>query len=66
MGFKPINAAEKNLHEQLNGLFEIRRQFLKTSTDRQQVQTDGNKAYRKFVRDFRASLKVKRGKATKV
>jgi hypothetical protein len=58
--------AELKLKARMDELFRIRRQYLKADTDRKAVVKAGSKCFETFKREFRASLKPKRGRAGKV
>ncbi len=55
--------AELKLKARMDELFRIRRQYLKVDADRNAVVKAGSKCFETFKREFRASLKPKRGQA---
>lgn len=55
--------AELKLKARIDELFKIRRQYLKVDADRTAVVKAGKRCFETFKREFRSSLKPKRGKA---
>jgi hypothetical protein len=54
---------EQSLKAKLNELLRLRRQYLTIDADRAAIRADGNKVYRAFEKEFRASLKPGKSKA---
>lgn len=59
----PTDTAELKLKRRIDELLVIRRQYLKADAGREAVIKAGRKCFETFKREFRASLKQKRGKA---